>query len=197
MNSFVRVQTVVKALESHFKLFWLEQTGGARDSKIENMIVPFFQFSGFHFRFCCLSFASVLAGFVQKMEHKWQINRRKRSKRKRTTSKTKKINIRNKQHIIKHLFWRPLLLQVSSSWVFNGSKNRGSPSHQVSPAAWAGGTEDYAAASACGNWGTPWWRISAKSAGISLPSKSDACGGRGQGQVEAVPSDVTCHYSAL
>ena len=72
---------------SHFTLFWLEKTGEARDWKIENM-VPFFRF-GFGFR--CFPFASVFAGWVQGMEHKWQINRGKwKQKEKNENQKRKK-----------------------------------------------------------------------------------------------------------
>ena len=74
---------------SHFTLFWLEKTGEARDWKIENM-VPWFRF-GFGFGFRCFPFASVFAGWVQGMEHKWQINRGKwKQKEKNENQKRKK-----------------------------------------------------------------------------------------------------------
>ena len=78
---------------SHFTLVWLEKTGEARDWKIEHM-VPFFRF-GFGFGFRCFPSASVFAGFVQGMEHKWQINRGEWKQRKRTKTKNKKMNFMN------------------------------------------------------------------------------------------------------
>ena len=57
------------ALVAHFKSFWLEKTGEARDWKIEHMIL-FFRFGVGVCFFVFFQFAPVFAGSVQGMQHR-------------------------------------------------------------------------------------------------------------------------------